>query len=260
MRIRSVSPDICIDKKLAEMDDARAERTFVRLWTYCDDDGRARAEIRLIKAAIYPLHDSMTPAEVQRDIDLLAHWELVVLYEIDGEPYLHVPKFSKWQKPNRKVDSKLPPPPPPGNSMRPHSQSSESAVSPHGAAPPVVVVVDVDGDGEVVPPDALSREAHRLTVIAFEQPVVPVLRTGSKSAFVAVLGLVKQILGAGKSNQEIEQAIRDGVEVWTLAGFQTAIAKSKAARAPSGPSRSMSAIDSVLSKLPAARPELQVVQ
>lgn len=154
-RIRSIHPDICIDKGLAEMDDARAERTFMRLWTYCDDDGRAMDDSRLIKAAIYPRLDSMTPDEVEIDIAKLASLGFIVRYEADGDEYLHVPSFAKWQRPNRKVDSKHPAPP----SGAPHVQSSEQDRAPHEHAPPVVVGGDVvvvevveGADASVEPP------------------------------------------------------------------------------------------------------------
>jgi hypothetical protein len=141
-RIRSIHPDICIDEKLAEMDNARVERTFMRLWTYCDDDGRALDNPRLIKAALYPLLDSMTVEAVEEDIALLTEKGFVIRYESAGREYLFVPSFAKWQRPNRKVESKYPAPP--------HGVSSEDAVSTQCDAPPVVVVVDGDVEGVVV--------------------------------------------------------------------------------------------------------------
>jgi hypothetical protein len=144
-RIRSIHPDICIDKGLADMDNARAERTFMRLWTYCDDEGRAIDDARLIKAAIYPRLDAMTYAEVEADIVALAQEGFIVRYGEDGENYLHVPSFSKWQKPNRKIPSKLPAP----TEANIHCMSSEHAVSTHDNVLPVVVVGDVDVDVDV---------------------------------------------------------------------------------------------------------------
>lgn len=143
-RIRSIHPDICIDMRLVEMDDARAERTFMRLWTHCDDDGRCIDDSRLIKSAIYPRLDAMTHLEVEVDIATLADFGFIVRYRSGKESYLHVPSFSKWQKPNRKVDSKLPAPPP-------QCVLSEDSVSTHNNVLPVVVVVvgegEVDGEG-----------------------------------------------------------------------------------------------------------------
>ena len=133
-RIRSIHPGICIDKGLANMDDARAERTFMRLWTYADDDGRCYADERLIKAALFPRLDSMGSVQVAEDINLLARHGFIVRYSVDGEDYLHIPSFGRHQKPNRKVDSKLPQPP-----------STVEAVQAPRVVPPVVVVGVVVG-------------------------------------------------------------------------------------------------------------------
>lgn len=162
-RIRSIHPDICIDKGLAQMDDARAERTFMRLWTHCDDDGRCIDDDRLLKAALFPRLDSMGTREVATDIVVLAKFGFIVRYEAEGESYLHIPSFAVWQRPNRKVDSKHPAPPP----VSQHCQSSEQAVSPPDHAPPVVVVGDVavevvgEGATESVAPTKAVR-GHRL--------------------------------------------------------------------------------------------------
>lgn len=75
--------------------------------------------------------------------------------------------------------------------------------------------------------DPLVRCAHDLTVLAFEQPVKPELRSGKGGTFPAVLGLIERLLRAGHSRQEIEAVILGGVEVWTIAGMQTALARSR---------------------------------
>lgn len=121
-RIRSVHPDICLDEVLCEVS-ARAERTFVRLWTHLDDAGRCVDNPKLIKAALYPLHDDMTAAEVDTDLwELLSHG-LVLRYEADGKKVLAA-KPASWgerQRPKHPSPSKLPsvpsdytPPEPPG--------------------------------------------------------------------------------------------------------------------------------------------------
>lgn len=121
-RIRSVHPDICLDEVLCEVS-ARAERTFVRLWTHLDDAGRCVDNPKLIKAALYPLHDDMTAAEVDTDLwELIAHG-LLLRYEADGKKVLAA-KPTSWgerQRPKHPTPSKLPdvpddytPPEPPG--------------------------------------------------------------------------------------------------------------------------------------------------
>lgn len=72
--------------------------------------------------------------------------------------------------------------------------------------------------------DALGRHAHRLAQLAFEQPVKPEL-TGRGEAFPATLALIERQLRAGTPVDQVQQAIEVGVDVWTLHGLQTAIAK-----------------------------------
>lgn len=76
--------------------------------------------------------------------------------------------------------------------------------------------------------DPLTKAAHRLAVLAFEQPVKPVLRSNGDS-FSAVLSLLKSQLHAGRTVQAIERAIEAGVDVWTAAGLATSIARAKQA-------------------------------
>lgn len=75
------------------------------------------------------------------------------------------------------------------------------------------------------PKSPLAREAHRLTVLAFEQPVKPTIAGDDSKRFVAVLGLIEKALTAGRSVQAVERAIVAGVDVWTTQGLNTAIAK-----------------------------------
>lgn len=111
-RIRSVHPDICLDETLAEVS-ARAERTFVRLWTHLDDEGRCKDNVRLLKAALYPLHDDMTTSEVEADLIELADAGLIWRYEVDGVALICT-KPSSWgdrQKPRHPMPSKFGAPP-----------------------------------------------------------------------------------------------------------------------------------------------------
>lgn len=106
-RIRSVKPDICQHEVMATLTDA-AERTFVRLWTHADDDGRGIDNVKLIKAAIYPLNDEKTEDVIDALLDELAGRGFLVRYEVDGRRYFQIPNFTDHQKPRHKVDSKHP--------------------------------------------------------------------------------------------------------------------------------------------------------
>lgn len=167
-RIRSVHPEICVDETLPEVS-AHAERTFVRLWTHCDDEGRCIDNARLIKAALYPLHDDMTPEQVDHDLKELAHHGLIWRYEAEGKRLLCAKPgpWSNWQKPKHPQGSKLPgppdgytpPPEPPRNDPeRSGTQRNEverngaerSEVEPSGDSRAGSLHGVVDGEGVVV--------------------------------------------------------------------------------------------------------------
>ncbi len=141
-RIRSVHPDICESTSLAAIS-ASAERTFVRLWTVCDDEGRAKADPRLLKAKLYPLHDDVEPCHVEADLDELEKADSIQRYTVDGTLYLAVrpESWHKFQHPNKPTPSKLPPPP--EECGRATGVSREPSTDSRG--------VDVDGevDGDV---------------------------------------------------------------------------------------------------------------
>lgn len=110
-RIRSIHPEICTDETLVGIS-ATAERTFVRLLPHLDDAGRAVYNPKLLKAALYPLHDHITAEHVAEDIGELHGAGLVVLYSKDGKNYISAKAdaWSRWQKPRWKYESKLPAP------------------------------------------------------------------------------------------------------------------------------------------------------
>lgn len=107
-RIRSIHPDTCESETMAKLP-ASQERTFFRLLTHCDDAGRAQLNPRLLKAAIYPLIDEMTPDKVMKEIRALAAAGLLILYQVDGRDYLQVRSWTEYQHPKNPSKSKIPP-------------------------------------------------------------------------------------------------------------------------------------------------------
>jgi hypothetical protein len=105
-RIRTIKPDAFTSDSLSRV--PRGVRwTFAGLWTYIDDEGRGRDDIRLIKAALYALDDEVTLAVVASDLDLLAGVGCICRYEVEGRTYLHVPKW-EHQRINRPSASSYP--------------------------------------------------------------------------------------------------------------------------------------------------------
>ena len=128
-RIRSIKPEAFTSETLAALP-VLVRWTFAGLWTYADDDGRAKANIGLIKAAVWPLDDDVTTAHIGRFLDQLEAAGLICRYEVDGKAYLHVVNFSEHQHPNRPVPSKLP-----ACSRRTHGGLSAGSVGPHPSGP-----------------------------------------------------------------------------------------------------------------------------
>lgn len=106
-RIRSVHPDLCVSESMARQP-AEVERTYVRLWTHCDDYGVCVDNVKLIKAAIYPLHDDMTLEVVDDHLNRLVAGEHLIGYEVDGKAFLQVREWAKYQHPQRPSKQKLP--------------------------------------------------------------------------------------------------------------------------------------------------------
>lgn len=105
-RIRTIKPDAFTSDSLSRI--PRGVRwTFAGLWTYLDDRGRGRDDVRLIKAALYPLDDEVSLSVLTADMDQLVEVGCICRYEVDGKSYLHIQQW--WhQKISHPTESKLP--------------------------------------------------------------------------------------------------------------------------------------------------------
>lgn len=109
-RIRSVHPDICVSETMAAIP-AEQERTFIRLLTHCDDEGRCLDNVKLLKAALYPLHDDVSAESLDAELEALHEAKVVFRYEVDdGSRYLSIPSWDEYQHPQKPKPSKYPHP------------------------------------------------------------------------------------------------------------------------------------------------------
>lgn len=150
-RIRSVHPDICLSQVMADLP-AELERTFVRLWTHCDDEGRCVDNPKLIKAALYPLHDAMTAARVDKDLAALDTAGLILRYSVNGTRVLAVCSWSEYQHPQRATKSKLPAFDASGAVREPSANTQRALHAGVGVGEGV-------GEGAIAPKDS-SRNGH----------------------------------------------------------------------------------------------------
>ncbi|GJF06711.1 hypothetical protein [Pseudonocardia sp. D17] len=130
-RIRQVKPDFFTSEAIAAIQPHRTRLTFVGLWTHADDNGRCRDNAKLIKAAVWPLDDDVTVADVEADLTELARLGRITRYQSDVGPLIAVTNFREHQHVNRRSKTTLPPPPgetddddpePPPAATRPHTR------------------------------------------------------------------------------------------------------------------------------------------
>ena len=84
-------------------------RLWVHLITYVDDYGRGDARPAIIKGACFPFRDRLTNKDIEKGLADLAGAGCVVLYKVDGKPYLYFPNWEQHQRVRQKV-SKCPSP------------------------------------------------------------------------------------------------------------------------------------------------------
>ncbi|MET7395599.1 hypothetical protein ABZS66_19125 [Dactylosporangium sp. NPDC005572] len=107
-RIRTIKPDFFISETVSALQ-FRTRLTWIGLWTHCDDYGRHRDNVKLIKAAVWPL-DAVSLRDVTEDLDELIAAGLLYRYAVDGRTYLQVTNWDEHQKVDRPSKSTIPAP------------------------------------------------------------------------------------------------------------------------------------------------------
>lgn len=108
-RIRTIKPDFFTSDTVSELP-LRARLTWIGLWTHCDDYGRCRDNVKLIKAAIWPL-DNVSLRDIDEDLDILTARGRLIRYTVDGKNYLAVPTWTEHQRVSHPAKSRIPAPP-----------------------------------------------------------------------------------------------------------------------------------------------------
>ena len=85
-------------------------RVWVYLITYADDAGRGSADPELLKGMVFPRRKGITESQIQKALTELANMGMVILYEVDGEPYFYFPHWASHQR-IRDCKPKFPDPP-----------------------------------------------------------------------------------------------------------------------------------------------------
>lgn len=79
------------------------------LWTIADDDGRARANSRMLASLLFP-YDDDAPRLIHEWLFELEREHCIKLYSVDGNAYLQIEKWLTHQKIDRATPSRLPAP------------------------------------------------------------------------------------------------------------------------------------------------------
>lgn len=108
-RIRTIKPDFFTSDTVTALP-LRARLTWVGLWTHCDDYGRCRDNVKLVKAAVWPL-DDVSLRDIADDLTALERARVLFRYVgADGKAYIQVTNWSEHQKVDRPSKSTIPAP------------------------------------------------------------------------------------------------------------------------------------------------------
>lgn len=110
LRIRSIHYDAFKSSKLALLS-PEGERCWWRLQCLCDDDGRAEDETDVIAAMLFPKRRDISDEDVDGWLGEMCELGLIVRYRVNGDSFLQIQQWSKYQKPRRPATSKIPPVP-----------------------------------------------------------------------------------------------------------------------------------------------------
>ncbi len=167
-RIRSIKPEFWSDRKLARALSRDARLLYIGLWNYADEHARLLGDVRLIKGAIFPYDDDLDAVTVARLLAQVIDSGRAIAYEVDGDPYLWLPKLADHQRlePGR-VESRLPVPPDTGQlGLFDDDNAPPSVPGANGSAPgadksALTRALQVAGSREQVAGSKGARGAHQ---------------------------------------------------------------------------------------------------
>ena len=104
---RILKESICTSDSIDKLS-AFEETLFYRLIVNCDDYGRFDGRPKIIASKLYPLKD-IRSTQIESALRTLTSAELVILYEVDGKPFLQMKTWDRHQQ-IRAKKSKYPSP------------------------------------------------------------------------------------------------------------------------------------------------------
>ena len=107
MGSRMLHESICASESIDQLTDFQ-ENFFYRLIVNADDYGRMDARPKILKSKLYPLKETRL-TQIEETLRALGSAELVILYEVDGKPFLQITTWDRYQRIRAKF-SKYPAP------------------------------------------------------------------------------------------------------------------------------------------------------
>ena len=104
---RIIKESICTSENVDQLT-AFQETFFVRLMVNCDDFGRMDARTKILASRLFPLKD-IKQGQIEDGLKALVSADLILLYEVDGKPFLQMRTWEKHQQVRAKK-SKYPSP------------------------------------------------------------------------------------------------------------------------------------------------------
>ena len=104
---RIIKESICTSDNLDKLS-AFQETMFYRLLVNCDDYGRMDARPKILASKLFPLKD-IRVNQIEDGLRALTSAELVIIYEVDGKPFLQMKTWERHQQ-IRAKKSKYPSP------------------------------------------------------------------------------------------------------------------------------------------------------
>jgi hypothetical protein len=95
-RIRTIKPEFWTSSQVAECSPT-ARLLFVGMWTFADDGGNQRADLKRLKMEVFP-GDAFDNDQMLILVSELLSQELIVEYEADGVVFWHITGFCSHQK------------------------------------------------------------------------------------------------------------------------------------------------------------------
>ena len=89
----------------------RQRLLWIGVITLADDTGKLKGEPAAVKATLFPF-DAVSRTIIEADLQQLQGERLIERYEVDGDRYIRIAKWDKYQRPSHPTPSKIPNPRP----------------------------------------------------------------------------------------------------------------------------------------------------